>query len=111
MTKTATAAVEYSGAYYRVIVEEDGHPLEEYTGGNHRLESQSYVGPDHPMAEDLATMKRYALSTAAEMAAAPRVLWNIDMGISPAGFIMYMIMKTAMTTISMIIMSTMTRPR
>lgn len=69
MTRTARAAVEYSGAYYRVIVEEDGYPLEDYTGGNHRLESQGYVGPDHPMAEDLATMKRYALSTAAEMAA------------------------------------------
>lgn len=69
MSRTARAEVEYSGSYYRVVVEEDGHPLDEYTGGNHRLESQGYVAPDHPMAEDLATMKRYALSTAAEMAA------------------------------------------
>jgi hypothetical protein len=33
------------------------------------------------------------------------------MGIRPAGFIMYMIMKTAMITISMTIMRMITTPR
>ena len=45
------------------------------------------------------------------MTAAPRVLCTIVIGISPAGFIMYMIMKTAMITISMTIISTISTPR
>ncbi len=50
-------------------------------------------------------------NTPIEMARAPRLLWNIAIGIRPPGFIMYMIMKTAMIAISMTIMSTVTTPR
>ena len=39
------------------------------------------------------------------------MLWIIVIGMSPAGFIMYMIMKTAMMAISIVIISTMTMPR
>src|SRR5690625_3536403 len=41
----------------------------------------------------------------------PTLLCSIVIGISPAGFIMYMIMKTAMTIISMTIMRTTSTPR
>jgi len=41
----------------------------------------------------------------------PDLLWYIDIGMSPAGFIMYMIMNTAMITISMIIIRMMTTAR
>ncbi len=46
-----------------------------------------------------------------ETASAPRLLCSIDIGISPAGFIMYMTMKTAITSISMIIMRITSTPR
>lgn len=46
-----------------------------------------------------------------EIASAPRRLCTMLIGISPAGFIMYMIMKTAITSISMIIISITSTPR
>ncbi|GFN02354.1 hypothetical protein Smic_09100 [Streptomyces microflavus] len=48
---------------------------------------------------------------AAQMAVAPCLLCIIVIGVRPAGFIMYMIMKTAMMAISIVIISTMTIPR
>ncbi len=42
---------------------------------------------------------------------AVRCWWTMVMGLSPAGFIMNMTMKTAMMVISPAIMSTRTRPR
>lgn len=55
---------------YEVYVMDNGtnENIEEYMAGNHIGSSQDYVDPSHPMALSLETMRRYAESTAREMA-------------------------------------------
>lgn len=52
-----------------------------------------------------------ATNTVPEMTSAPILLCTMLIGMSPAGFIMYMTMNSTMITISMIIMSTTRTPR
>ena len=52
-----------------------------------------------------------ATNAPTEIAHEPRLLWTIDMGINPAGFIMNINMKTTMIDISITIMRMVITPR
>lgn len=59
-------ATEYG---YSVQTIDDGEIVDEYTAGNNRCDSQSYVDLDSPNALPLATMRQFAEQTANEIAA------------------------------------------